>query len=430
MTDADTPTPRAVLPMTLLSILIGVVAAGVLWIVDELAGLLEDAWWHALPTAFGVDGDSPWWIFVILTVTGVLVGLVRWVVPGRGGIDTATVELAAPPQPLATVPSIAIASILVLAGGVSLGPEAPVIGIVVALVTWATVHRRPILPPEQAVMLGLAATIGALFGTPLAAALLLTSAFASAPAIGGAVSPLWDRLFQPLAAASAGALTTVLLGGGIGAVPGFEPYNPTLPDLLWGVVIAGVAALLGLAAAWGLPRLHHLLHRLRHPFLIPAVGGVLLGLLGALGGPLTLFKGLEQGAELVSMAGSVGAASIALILLVKLVALVVSAGATFPGGRVFPAVFLGMAAGMLGATLMPWVPLGYAVACGVLGMCLAITRDGWVAIFVAVAIIGDVGVLPLLCVVILPTWLIVRRGPEMIVHPVPAVAASDAPSGG
>lgn len=50
--------------------------------------------------------------------------------------------------------------------------------------------------------MGLAAagTIGALFGTPVAAALILSEVLASQPGPGA----LWDRLFGPLAAGTAG----------------------------------------------------------------------------------------------------------------------------------------------------------------------------------------------------------------------------------
>jgi H+/Cl- antiporter ClcA len=105
------------------------------------------------------------------------------------------------------------------------------------------------------------------------------------------------------------------------------------------------------------------------------------------------------------------------ILLVKLAALVVAASAGVRGGRIFPAVFLGVAAGLLGGALLPGLPLSLAVACGVLGVVLAIARDGWVALFVAVAIVDDATVLPMLCIIVLPAWLIVTRAREMLITP-------------
>ena len=55
-------------------------------------------------------------------------------------------------------------------------------------------------------------------------------------------------------------------------------------------------------------------------------------------------------------------------------------------------------------------------SCGTLGIVLAATKDGWIAIFVGVALCGDLAVLPLLCLIVLPVWLIVTKAPELVVH--------------
>lgn len=54
-------------------------------------------------------------------------------------------------------------------------------------------------------ILASAGTIGALFGTPVAAALIFSQTLNGSNDV-----PLWDRLFAPLLAAAAGALTTDL----------------------------------------------------------------------------------------------------------------------------------------------------------------------------------------------------------------------------
>jgi H+/Cl- antiporter ClcA len=148
------------------------------------------------------------------------------------------------------------------------------------------------------------------------------------------------------------------------------------------------------------------------------LGGVVLGLLGALGGEITLFKGLDQMGELITNAGSYTGFQLASIFGVKLLALAVAGASGFRGGHIFPAVFLGVAFGMYAHVLVPEVPLTLAVGAGVLGLVLAIARDGWIALFIATVVTGSVVVLPLLCVAILPAWLIVSRAPEMVVREV------------
>ena len=84
---------------------------------------------------------------------------------------------------------------------------------------------------------------------------------------------------------------------------------------------------------------------------------------------------------------------------------------------------------MLGHVLIPSLPLALAVACGILGVVLVIGRDGWLAIFLGVAIPTDITLLPMLCVIILPAWLLVSRAPEFrIVPPAPEPVPAPAPS--
>lgn len=101
-----------------------------------------------------------------------------WKLPGHGGRDSATTELVADPLPLSALPSLALAVILTLAGGVSLGPENPIIAINAALSIALVVRLAPRVPPALVMAMATAATIGALFGTPVAAALIFTGVVA------------------------------------------------------------------------------------------------------------------------------------------------------------------------------------------------------------------------------------------------------------
>lgn len=413
---------RTLIALSIPAALIGILSGVMLWALDEVAHLGTVWVWEALPEALGASGDSPWWIFGVLALTGFLVGLVVWKMPGHGGQDSATVELIAPPQPVRAVPSIIVVILLTLIGGVSLGPESPIIAINTALAVWIVTRLWPAIPAQLVVILTAAGTIGALFGTPVAAALVFTGALASG---GGA---LWDKLFLPLVAAATGTVTSLVLGGGLGAVASIAPYtDPQAIDLVWASVIAAVGAAVALVGIVAFKALHPFLRRrMPNPLLLSIAGGLLLGGLGALGGPLTLFKGLEQSAQLIALNGTIGWAGLLAVVGIKLAALVVAASFGFRGGRVFPAIFLGVAFGMLAQTLVPSIPFGLAIASGVLGFTLAIARDGWIALFVAVAMVGDIGILAIMCVAILPTWLVVARAPEMIIEDHPADRVSTA----
>ncbi|MCH8559212.1 MULTISPECIES: ion channel protein [unclassified Nesterenkonia] len=407
-----TPTATTLLRLSVPAILIGVVSALGLFLVEGTAHLLEHVLWVDLPGLFNLDPDSGWWIFAVLSGVGLAVGVVCTFAPGRGGRDSATVELLAPPLPLAAVPGLILVSLLVLAGGVSLGPESPIIAINTAILVALIVRFWPRIDVKLVMLMTAAGTIGALFGTPVAAALVLTGVVAAANT-GGA---LWDRLFLPLLAAATGSLTVRMLDGPQFGATDMPPLGAPHPsDLLTGALVACAAALVILAGASVFRALHESFRRLRSPLLYTTLGGVILGGLGALGGPVTLFKGGQQMADLIRGAEDLTTAELLLIVAVKLTALLVAATAGFRGGRIFPAVFIGAAVGLVAQSLMPEVPLGLALACGILGAVLAESRDGWIALFIAVVVVGDISVLAVLCVVVLPVWLLVMGAPKMLV---------------
>ncbi|WP_237686356.1 chloride channel protein [Arthrobacter jiangjiafuii] len=188
-------------------------------------------------------------------------------------------------------------------------------------------------------------------------------------------------------------------------------------DVLAGFIIAPLAAGFALLGVGVFTRVHHTFHRLGNPVLFTTLGGALLGLLGVIGGPLTLFKGAEESAALLAQRGSESAWALVFLAAVKLVALVIAAAAGFRGGRIFPAVFVGVAAGLAAVAFVPSVPVSLAVSAAVLGVVLAVARDGWMALFIAVLIAGDVSVTAVLCLAVLPAWLVVTNAPHMLAVP-------------
>lgn len=407
---AAEPAPaHRLLTLIVPALAVGVASALVLLGVSLLAEKLQDVLWETLPDALSVGRYSSLWMIVMLTATGLVTGLVIRAVPGRAGPDPATMGLVDPPLAPLVVPGLLLVTVLALAGGVSLGPENPITAANIALAFWAGRRLAPDAPAELWVALAAAGTIGALFGTPVAAALILTETLATTPGKGA----LWDRLFGPLAAGAAGSLTMTLA-----AHPSFDLSLPEYTHAHWGdllsaVVISSAGAVLGLAAVYAFPTVHRAFRALRHPVLALTLGGLVLGLLGALGGHLTLFKGLDEVKTLAADPDGWSAGEFAAMAVVKTVALLIAATCGFRGGRIFPAVFSGVALGLCAHALVDGVPVALAVTCAVLGVLLAITRQGWLSLFTAAVLASDMSLLPLLCVASLPAWLLVTGRPQM-----------------
>ena len=255
--------------------------------------------YKTLPGALGVD-PSGWWIILVLTLTGLAVGITLTLMPGHGGPDSATTELMGPPLPLKTLPGLALATLLSLAGGVSLGPENPIIAINAAVVVAILARLIPKMPTQLAMLLAGASTIGALFGTPVAAALLFTGHPRGTEgrrlALGPPVPSRRGRRRR--------AVTMHLLGAPPFAFDLPDYGAPQAIDFVTGTLLTCAIVLIGLVMLYAFPFAYRAMHALRHPILIATVGGLLLGILGFIGGPITMFKGLAQMGELLQDPGA------------------------------------------------------------------------------------------------------------------------------
>ncbi|XLC60798.1 ion channel protein [Citrobacter freundii] len=402
------PRARTMLLLSTPALIIGIASSLVLIVVMKVASVLQQFLWERLPVSIGIAQDSPVWIIGMLTLTGIMVGLVIRYSHGHAGPDPACEPLIGMPVPTSALPGLLAALILGLAGGVSLGPEHPIMTVNIALAVALGSRMFPRIAKLDWTILASAGTIGALFGTPVAAALIFSQTLNSSNDV-----PLWDRLFAPLMAAAAGSLTTSLFFHPHFSLPIAHYMQMHLIDILSGAVVAAIAIAAGMVAVWCLPRLHHLMHRLKHPELILGAGGFILGILGVIGGPLTLFKGLDE-MQQMAFSQTLRTSDYFMLAVIKLAALVVAAASGFRGGRIFPAVFVGVALGLMLHAHVEAVPAAITVSCSILGLVLVVTRDAWLSLFMAAVVVPDTTLLPLLCIVMLPAWLLLAGKPLMV----------------
>ena len=402
------PRARTMLLLSIPAVIIGIASSLVLIVTMKVASVLQNILWSVLPLSLGLNAGGHLWTIAILTLTGIAVGLVIRFSPGHAGPDPAAESLVGAPVSTSALPGLIAALILGLAGGVSLGPEHPIMVVNIALAVAIGSRLFPRVSSLDWTILAASGTIGALFGTPVAAALIFSQTLNGSNDV-----PLWDHLFAPLLAAAAGALTTSLFFNPHFSLP--IPHYPQmrLVDIFSGAVVALIAIAVGMVAVWCLPRLHTLMHRLKSPVLTLGIGGLLLGILGTVGGHITLFKGLDE-MQQMAFSQTLTGGDFMLIALVKLAALVLAAASGFRGGRIFPAVFVGAALGLMLHAHVDAVPAAITVSCAILGMTLVVTRDGWLSLFMAAVVVPDTTLLPLLCMVMLPAWLLLAGKPLMI----------------
>jgi H+/Cl- antiporter ClcA len=389
----------------LLAVVVGAAAALALVVFEGVVHAVEHVLWEWIPGETGVDDVTGWWTIAVLAVAGLVVGVIITFAPGHGGHDPASSGLMDAPMSLRVLPGLLAASIVTLGAGVSLGPEAPLLGASSALLAWAASRRDQ--PAQGPVALGMAGLLGAMFGAPVGAA------FAFVEMVPMAGRELYDRLVPLFVASTAGATTLVLVAGRPRfAAPFPEMRHLIAGDIVSAAVVGALGAVVGLVIGWLIRHGHPL--ALRLPTIARlTVGGAALGVIAVIAGHRVLFSGQREIGDLIAEAGDLGTGELALITVAKLASLVIAVCVGFRGGRIFPAVFVGMALGTFVHAVVPEVPLALAAGAATVGVVVAMIRL-WLITVVLVAMIVGLPALPLLGVSLVVAHLIVRDRPEPI----------------
>jgi len=385
----------AYLRLILLGGLIGIpaalLAAGFLALVNLIEGWL----WDDLPAALG-SSTPPWYLVVGLPVVGALVVVAaRTLLPGDGG-HSPLAGIGGGVTPLAYGPGVALAAVGTLGFGAVLGPEAPLIalGSVVGMAVTPMI-RLGQRETQVVATAGSFSAISALFGGPVVAGVLLLE---SGVGLGAAVIP---ALLPGLVAAAVGYLIFTGLGdwGGLPttvlSVPNLPAYDGTrVIDLVIAVGIGLIAALL-IFAVKRLAAAANGLHRGSMSLAGLLVGGGLaVGVLAQLATMLgvssqdVLFSGQASIPALVAEDST----RVLLILLVaKALGYAICLGCGFRGGPVFPAIFLGVALGVLAAVWFDISPT-FAVAVGTAAGMAATTKLLFSSLVLAALLTGREGI--------------------------------------
>jgi H+/Cl- antiporter ClcA len=337
--------------------------------------------------------------------------------PGRGGHVPADGLKAGGPQtqPL-ELPGVLLAALATLGLGLVLGPEAPLIALGLGLGALAMRSLKKDAP-DQAVGLmaaaGSFAAVATIFGSPLIGAVLILEA----AGLGGPTLPV--VLLPGLTAAGIGSLVFI----GFGSFSGFStaawslsafplpPFGgPTWGNFAWTILLSIVAAV----AVFAILELARWSKRLveQRLFLLTiaaglAVGGLAIAFAEATGETpnAVLFSGQEEFGGLFSSAATVSLSTLALLLVFKGLAWSLSLG-NFRGGPTFPAIFLGVTAGLLAGHL-PGYDETLAVASLTGACCVSMLRLPLSSVMIATLLCASAGLeaAPLIIVAVAVAYL-------------------------
>jgi H+/Cl- antiporter ClcA len=372
---------KSYLRLLLLAAIIGVPISAVAYGFLELAHGLETQLYTDLPKHLGFDSAPAWWPVPILIVGGLLVALSISYLPGTGGhspVDGLKTGGALPPIEL---PGVMAAALATLGSGAVLGPEAPLIAVGSGLGALAVRLAARDAPDRATTVIAAAgsfAAISALLGSPLLAAFLLLEA-------AGLAGPMVGVVLMPgLLAAGIGTLIFIGLDDltGLGtfslSITGLPPFGaPTVAMFGYAIAFGLAAPLLGKAIrSIALPLRSHVEPRM--VLLMPVLGAVIAGLAIAFAeatdksNSFVLFSGQDQLGPLIDQAANFSVGALLMLVACKALAYAVSLS-SFRGGPIFPALFIGAAAG-IAASHLPGLSVVPGVAMGTGAMSVVMLR--------------------------------------------------------
>ncbi|MEU9034562.1 chloride channel protein [Streptomyces sp. NPDC048352] len=367
-----------------------------------LAGLhaLQRLLWESLPHALGWDGPPWWWPLPLLLAAGALVGLVVARLPGAGGHIPAA-GLAVGGGTTRALPGVVLAAVASLPFGAVLGPEAPLIALGSGFALLLRDLARGPATPQATALLGVAgaaAAIAAIFGSPLIAAVLLIEVVG----VGG--PQLVAVMLPALLSSGLGALVftgfgrwTGLQTGGLSVkLPGPVPRLDAA-DVGWALLVAVVvAALLRQAVGVGQAVAAFVA---KAPIARTALCALGAGVCAAVYALVTgrspadvASSGQSVMATLADDPRAWGVLALVAVLLCKAVGYALCLG-SLRGGPIFPALFLGAAAGVL-ASPLPGLGVVPAVAAGLAAAAASVLRLPVSSSVMALLLVGTAGMTP------------------------------------
>jgi H+/Cl- antiporter ClcA len=401
----------------LLGVPISAAAYVFLWTVNTVQEWVMET----LPTVLGFEKAPWWWPVPLLIVGGLLAGAAIAYLPGHGGHSPADgFETGAAPKPI-ELPGVLLAALASLALGAVVGPEAPLIALGSGLAALALWLLKRDAPDAVFALVGGAsafAAISFLLGSPIVGAFLMLE-------IVGLAGPRAKAVLVPgLLCSGIGFLVAMWLYArtGFGVASGTITNLPRFTYQHVGEFLWAIGFGLGAALAESALRTLALLlrpHVERRPLLMTPLAGLVLALLAIVYSLVTwnspsdvLFSGEERLSTLIHSARDYKAPACVLLIVCKGLAYSISLSA-FRGGPVFPAMFLGAAAGIL-CHQFAGLALTAGVAMGIGAMTAVMLRMPMTAVLLPSLLLGRPGItaMPLVIVAVVVAYVAVNRGSE------------------
>ncbi len=285
---------------------------------------------------------------LILAGVGMTVGVLTQVLGTPGDVELLVnnIHVLGGAEDVHDLRSLIPVSLLCIATGGAMGPEAPLVQTTGGLGSWLA--RRwgvSMVDIRILTITGMAAGFTVLFGAPLGASVFALEI------LHRRGLEYYEALLPAVIGSLTGYVVNVLVSHlGVTSVWRFPPVGTVHQiDLAWGVACGAVGAAVAVAFTY-VTRLLQWAFRHLPPVVRPLIGGLALGAL-AFWSPYALTFGEAQVNALVVTRAA--AATFAVAMLAKLCGTTVTLSSGWRGGFIIPLFFMGVALGRLGHAVFP-----------------------------------------------------------------------------
>jgi len=345
-----------------------------LWaLVGLLGGLIAGIYWIVLEfLTHQLAFFSGWQVIPVMAISGLLAGLIIHVIGDPGEIDLIVNNIRFNKGKLEprNNPSMVLSSLLCVASGGSLGPEAPLVQITGSTGTWIGKLCR--LKGEELRSLsiaGMASGFTALFGAPLGGSLFSLEILHHKHAV-----EYYKAIIPAFVASCFSYLVfALIIHLGLGPTWDLSAYEYSgLFDFGYAVLFAIIGAGFGWVFIFCTKFFKSVFEKQYIPIYIKTlIGGLLLGII-AFYFPITRYFGHHEINELLSEKFSL--TLLFAILIAKIIAISITVTSGWRGGFIIPLYFVGATLGLIIHQIFPTVNLMLAIVSCMAAINSCVTR--------------------------------------------------------
>ncbi len=345
-----------------------------LWAVLGLVGgIISGLYWVVLMylTDF-LAVYQGWLVIPVMAICGLLAGLIIYFIgdPGEMQLIVNNIRFNKGKLDPKNNPSIILSSLLCVASGGSLGPEAPLVQVTGSTGSWMGKLFR--LKGEELRSLsiaGMASGFTALFGAPLGGSLFALEILHHKHAV-----EYYQAIIPALVASGFSYVVFALIVHlGLGPTWDLPAYEmTTVFDFAWAVFFAILATIVGWGFIFCTKFFKNLFGKINAPIYVKTlIGGLLLGTI-AFYIPLTRYFSHFEINELLT--NDLTLQFLLAVLVFKIIAIAITVTSGWRGGFIIPLFFCGTALGLLIHSVFPTISLSLTIVSCMAAINACVTR--------------------------------------------------------